>query len=264
MKKRTSNSSESLVSVITPLYNAAQFLEKTLESVRSQSYQNWEHILVDDFSTDTSLALATAAAQKDQRIKIIALDQNKGAAHARNLATDNAQGTYIAFLDADDLWHRDKLKNQIAFMQSQKCLVSFTSYVHIDDKGMDLGKRVKAMPSLSYKKQHSNNYLGNLTGVFNAEVLGKIKAPNIRKRQDWALWLEAIKKSGKPALGIKEDLAYYRIREDSMSANKYKLIKYNFLFYREYLRYSWSKSVFWLLRFFWEYFIVRPSYIERY
>ena len=120
-----------------------------------------------------------------------------------------------------------------------------------------------ALPSLSYQKQHTNNYIGNLTGIYHARSLGKIFSPNIRKRQDWAVWLEAIKKSGQVAVGIQEDLAFYRVRKGSMSSSKVKLVKYNFQFYRNYLKYSWGKSVVCLLRFFWEYFLVRPKYIKK-
>ena len=147
-------------------------------------------------------------------------------------------------------------------MLQQDQYVSFTNYLHLDEEGKPLGKRILAMPNLSYKKQLLNNYIGNLTGIYNAEKLGKIPSPNIRKRQDWAVWLEAIKRSKKPALGINEDLAYYRVRKGSISANKVKLVKYNYLFYRS-LGFNIIKSGWYLLRFFWEYFMVRPRYIQK-
>lgn len=99
--------------------------------------------------------------------------------------------------------------------------------------------------------------------MYNADAIGKIPSPAIRKRQDWAVWLEAIKRSGKPALGIQKDLALYRVREDSISSNKSKLVKYNYRFYREHLGYSSIKASWHLMKFFWEYFFVRPKYIER-
>ena len=263
MIKPINKRSEPLVSVITPLYNGASFIAQTIASIQSQTYQNWEQIIVDDFSTDESMAIVTKLAASDKRIKWVTLTQNMGAAYCRNKATAIAQGDYIAFLDADDIWLPKKLSRQITFMQEQQCAVSYTNYVHIDEAGQKLGKRIKALPKLTYKKQRTNNYIGNLTGIYNAAQIGKISAPNIRKRQDWALWLEAIKKAGKPALGLQEDLALYRVREDSISANKVNLIKYNFYFYRRYLAYSQFKSTMWLLRFFWEYFVMRPRWIEK-
>lgn len=252
-----------LVSIITPLFNAEKYIAQTLESVQQQSYNNWEHIIVNDASKDASEEIVKIIAQKDPRVQLVSLPENKGAAYCRNHATELAKGNYIAFLDSDDLWHPEKLTKQIGFMQTNNCEVSYTSYLHINEAGEGLHKRVKALSELPYKKQLRNNYIGNLTGVYHVSTLGKIAAPPIRKRQDWAVWLSAIKKSGKPALGLVEDLAYYRVREGSISSNKLALIPYNFTFYRSYLGYSWGASVYRLLCFFWEYFMVRPKNIEK-
>ncbi|WP_339846194.1 glycosyltransferase family 2 protein [uncultured Dokdonia sp.] len=264
MTKLTKKDTEPLVSIITPLYNAAPFIAQTIASIQAQTYQNWEQIIVDDCSTDDSVQIVKALIALDNRIKLITLSRNSGAAHTRNIATEAAQGKFIAFLDSDDLWHREKLSKQIAFMQETSCDVSYTSYVHINENGKPLGKRIAALPELTYKKQHSNNYVGNLTGIYNTTSIGKISAPDVRKRQDWALWLDAIKKSGKPALGLKEDLAFYRVREGSMSSNKLNLVKYNYQFYKTCLGYSHIAATLYLVRFFWEYFVMRPKWIQRY
>lgn len=252
-----------LVSIITPLFNAEKYIAKTIQSVQQQGYSNWEHIIVNDASEDASEEIVKSVAKKDPRVQLISLAENKGAAYCRNHATELAQGDYIAFLDSDDLWHPEKLTKQIGFMQAHDCAVSYTSYLHINEAGESLHKRIKALDQLPYKKQLRNNYIGNLTGIYRAGTLGKIIAPSIRKRQDWAVWLMAIKKSGEPALGLVEDLAYYRVREGSISSNKLALIPYNFKFYRSHLGYSWGASVYRLLRFFWEYFVVRPKNIEK-
>jgi glycosyltransferase involved in cell wall biosynthesis len=252
-----------LVSVITPVYNAASFIAQTITSIQKQSYQNWELIVVDDASTDQGPAIISRLAQQDARIQFHPLSENHGAAYCRNMATKFARGDYIAFCDADDLWFPQKLEKQVSFMETERCLVSFSSYLHIDEDGHSLQKRVRAMPYLTYRKQRRNNYIGNLTGMYNASAIGKIEAPNIRKRQDWAVWLEAIRRSGSPALGIQEDLAYYRVRPGSISANKLKLVRHNYLFYRKHLAYGPLKSLYFLLLFFREYFFVRPTHIER-
>ena len=262
-KKKHIDPEQPLVSVITPLYNAEKFISQTIESVLAQTYQNWEHIIVDDCSTDQSVQWVKNYAEKDPRIRWVISEENKGAAVCRNEATQLAKGRFIAFLDSDDLWLPKKLETQINFMIKQNCGVSFTSYIHINEEGKSLNKRIKALKEVPFQKQHRNNYIGNLTGIYDIEKVGKIIAPNIRKRQDWAVWLEAIRKSGKPALGIQEDLAQYRVREGSISSNKWKLIQFNFRFYRDYLGYSWFKSVRCLLGFFWEYFVNRPKQIER-
>lgn len=262
MKKPTNHLP--LVSIITPLYNAENYIIPTVKSIQEQTYTHWEHIIVNDCSTDNSLNIAEELSKKDTRIKVVTLSRNSGAAQSRNKATELAKGDYIAFLDADDLWHPEKLEKQLKYMQAHNAAVSYTSYTHINKAGKPLGKRIKALPELTYQKQHSNNYVGNLTGIYKAAEIGKIIAPNIRKRQDWAVWLEAIKKSNRPAVGLQEDLAYYRMHEGSMSSNKLNLVTYNFKFYKEYLGYSWIKSAFYLLRFFYEYFFVRTKWIENY
>lgn len=250
------------VSIVTPIYNSEQFITETLNSVINQTFQDWELILIDDASTDKSLQIAQTF-QIDNRIKLLALTENNGTAHCRNLGTEISKGIYIAFLDADDLWHSKKLERQLQFMKEHRCNVSFTSYLQIDEDGNSLNKRIRAMPYLSYNKQLHNNYIGNLTGMYDVDILGKIIAPNIRKRQDWAVWLEAIKRSGKPAKGLQEDLAFYRLRKGSISSNKINLLKYNFQFYRKHLKYSWLLSFWHLLIFFIEYFFIRPKHIER-
>ncbi len=252
-----------LISIITPLYNAENFIAQHIESVQAQTYPHWEHIIVDDASTDRSAEVVASYANEDSRIVLVNNPENRGAAFTRNHATELAKGEYIAFLDSDDLWSPEKLERQIAFMQANDLAVSFTSYLHIDEAGKSLNKRIKALPVLTYKKQHSNNYIGNLTGIYKCSEIGKIMAPPIRKRQDWAVWLEAIKKSGRPAMGLQEDLASYRVRKGSISSNKVKLVKYNYSFYRHYLKYNALSSGFYMLRFFWEYFLVRPKQIEK-
>ena len=147
-KEHISDESSPLISIITPLYNAEPFISETVKSVLNQTYQNWEQIIVNDASTDGSFKKVNAFAQKDDRIRIEDLSSNKGAAYCRNLATSLARGSYIAFLDSDDLWHPDKLEKQLAFMIQNQCDVSYTSYLHIDESGKSLNKRIVALPEL--------------------------------------------------------------------------------------------------------------------
>lgn len=251
-----------LVSVIMPAFNSEKFIAEAVESVIKQSYSNWELIVVDDASTDATPQIIDKYTQLDPRIFSIKLPTNNGPSYCRNKATEIAKGVYIAFLDSDDLWTLNKLKFQIEFMIDRDCAVSFTNYLRIDEVGNSLNKRVKAIDFLSLKKQLRNNYIGNLTGMYNVTSLGKIMSPKILKRQDWALWLEAIKRSGKPAQGIPQDLAFYRIREKSLSANKIGLLQYNYYFYKKHLQFSTLKSLYFMGCFLWEYFFIRPRYIE--
>ena len=243
------------------MFNSELFISDTINSVIYQTYINWELLLIDDGSIDKTIEQANLFIAENNKIKLFKNELNQGAALSRNKGIEAAQGAYIAFLDADDLWKPEKLEKQIAFMESQNCDVCFSSYEQIDEKGNPLNKLIQALPELTYHKYLKSNYIGNLTGVYNAKTLGKITSPNLRKRQDWLLWLSAIKKSGKPAKGIQESLAYYRVRKDSMSSNKIDLLKYNYWVYKEGLRFSTIKSVFYMLIFLKEHFFVKSKQI---
>lgn len=251
---------EPLVSIITPTYNSSQFIADTIKSVINQTYKNWELIIIDDASSDTTISIIETYNKSESKIKLIQNKVNQGAGITRNIGIDEAKGDFIAFLDGDDLWRPNKLKLQIAFMRLHKADICFSSYDLINETGEFLNKTVKALPKLTYKKCLTCNYIGNLTGIYNVKTLGKIYAPILRKRQDWLLWLRAIKKSGKPALGIEESLAVYRLRDESISSNKLNLLKYNYWVYRKGLGFSIVKSTYYLLIIFmYEYFFLKPK-----
>lgn len=241
------------------MFNSETFISETINSIINQTYKNWELILVDDYSIDNTLEIAQSFQGKYPNISIIKNQTNLGAAMSRNQGILKAKGEFIAFLDADDLWKPEKLERQLAFMKDENCDVCYSSYELINEQGLSLKKTIKALPSLSYQKLLKSNYVGNLTGIYHAEVLGKITTPNLRKRQDWILWLAAVKKSGKPAKGIPESLAYYRVRKDSMSSNKINLLKHNYWVYKKGLGFSTVKSVYYLIQFLIEHFFVKSK-----
>lgn len=248
-----------LVSIITPLYNSEAFIAETIISVLNQTHTHWELILIDDCSSDNTIGIVTNFIKKSKQIKLIKNETNQGAAISRNKGIIEAKGDYIAFLDADDLWKPEKLTLQLNFMTQENCDVCFSSYEQIDEKGNPLNKLVKALPELSYKKHLKSNYIGNLTGMYNAKNLGKITSPNLRKRQDWLLWLTAIKTSGKPAKSVQDSLAFYRVRADSMSSNKLALLKHNYWVYKKGLGFSTVKSLYSMLIFLCEHFFVKSK-----
>jgi glycosyltransferase involved in cell wall biosynthesis len=252
---------KALVSIITPTYNSEKFIEQTISSIINQSFKDWELIVIDDASSDGTINIVNDFIKKYHNIKLLQHKKNEGAAIARNNGVEVATGDFIAFLDTDDIWKPDKLERQIAFMLEHTIDVCFCSYDLISENGTHLNKTVLALPELSYKKFLKCNYIGNLTGIYNAKNLGKVYAPNLRKRQDWLVWLEAVKRSEKPAFGIKESLAIYRVREHSISSNKLNLVKYNYLVYRKGLGFSIIKSIFSMMTFFIEYFLVKPKQI---
>ncbi len=247
------------VSVITPSYNSEQFINQTITSVLNQTYKDWELIVIDDASSDNTIEIVNKFIKEHSNIRLIQNKKNSGAAISRNKGIEAAKGDFIAFLDADDLWKPQKLEKQIAFINEHQCDVCFSSYDLMNEEGDPLNAQIKALQSLSYKKLLKSNYVGNLTGIYNAKTLGKITSVNLRKRQDWLIWLEAIKKSGKPALGIQETLAIYRVRESSISSNKLNLIKYNYWVYKKGLGFSTIKSVCSLIVFLFEHFFVKSK-----
>lgn len=232
-----------LVSIITPTYNSELFISKTIKSVIDQSYNNWELLITDDFSTDKTISIVKGCSKRDDRIKLFCLSKNNGAGVARNNSIIEAKGKYIAFLDSDDLWHPKKLEIQIGYMEDNNLNFSFSSYFIIDSNGTPTGKTIKALKEVDYSKMLNNNYIGCLTAVYNADALGKTKMPLIRKRQDWGLWLKILSKTD-CAKSIDEPLAYYREGNNSLSSNKISLVKSNFEFYRNHLKFSFIKSIF--------------------
>ena len=234
-----------LVSIITPVHNAEKFLEQCMASVRSQSYPNWEHILVNDCSTDNSLAIIQKHAVADKRIRYVTLEKNSGAGIARNKAIEIAKGDYIAFLDSDDLWFPEKLKRQLEFMQANNFAFTFTSYYRIDEDGKRLSGKVRAKPVMTYKKALYKNPIGCLTVIYSVDFFGKQYMPAIRKRQDYALWLKLLKQTN--AYGLDECLSSYRMGNKSISSNKFDLVKYEWQIYREVEGLSFLKSTFYLL-----------------
>ena len=241
------------------MFNSEAFVSETIKSIINQTYSNWELLLIDDGSSDKTIHIANEFISKYPNIKLIKNPTNQGAAVSRNMGIEAAKGDFIAFLDADDLWKPKKLEKQLAFMNAENCEVCFSSYDLIDENGNSLNKKVKALSELSYTKLLKSNYVGNLTGIYNAKSLGKITSPNLRKRQDWLLWLAAIKTSGKPAKSIQESLAYYRVRDNSMSSNKWNLVKYNYWVYKKGLSFSTLKSIYSMGVFLFEHFFVKSK-----
>lgn len=216
---------QNLVSIITPNYNCVRFIAQTIESVLSQTYTNWEMLIVDDCSTDGSYEIALEYSAKDCRIRVFRNEKNSGAAVSRNKAIEMANGEFIAFLDSDDLWVPEKLERQIAFMRNNNCDFSFCEYEHIDEENNSLHKIANVIKHLTYRKMMLHCWPGCLTVMYNQSVTGKVYAEDIKKNNDHALFLRALKKCHN-AMGIKEIMAQYRIRKGSISSKKSAIIKY--------------------------------------
>ena len=229
-----------LVAIITPSYNSSMFIPETIEAICNQTYQNWELLITDDCSTDNSVSIIKSYANKDSRIKLLKTDVNSGAGVCRNESIKAAKGRYIAFCDSDDVWMPQKLEKQLAFMKQKDCALSYSSYMIMDENNNVYGAVI------STKEVDKNSMIcdcgiGCLTAMYDTGKVGKMYMPLIRKRQDWELWLSILDKC-KVAYGLKEPLAYYRIRKDSISSNKVSLIKHNIRVYQIVLNYSTLKS----------------------
>ena len=185
---------DGLISVITPTYNCAKFIGETIESVQAQTYKKWEMIIVDDCSTDNTKEIVALYEKNDERIKYHCLGKNSGAAIARTESMKIAQGEYMAFLDSDDIWVKDKLKKQLTFMQKNDVAFSCTEYEQIDEEGRSLNKVIKTVPRVNYNRLLLDCPVGNSTVMYSVKKMGKFEVPNIRKRNDDALWLQMLKK----------------------------------------------------------------------
>ncbi len=234
---------EGLVSIIMPTYDCASFIEETIASIKAQTYENWEIIIVDDCSKDSTRAIVEQLSCTDDRIKYHCLKENSGAAVARTAAMSLAMGEYMAFCDSDDLWMPDKLERQLSFMKENGYSFTCTAYEQIDEEGKPLGKVIKTVKRTDYNRLLLDCPVGNSSVMYNVEKMGKFEVPNIRKRNDDALWLQMLKKE-KYIYGMPDVLMKYRIRKNSISSNKLKVIKYHWILYREIEHLSVIRSAF--------------------
>ncbi|TMW72347.1 glycosyltransferase family 2 protein [Alteribacter natronophilus] len=237
-----------LVSVITPAYNAEKYITSTIESVQLQSFSDWEMIIVDDCSDDQTFSIVQEYAQKDSRIRLIALSENGGAAISRNTAIRASRGRYLAFLDSDDQWLPDKLTRQLEFMRENKEAFTFTAYRVVDEVGNKTGKTIEAPEKVTYRDLLKENMIGCLTVMIDTEQTGPLEMVNIRTRQDYVLWLELCKK-GFPPTGINEVYSLYRVTKNSVSSNKVKMVKQNWRVYRDIERLNFARSLWYFSHF---------------
>lgn len=219
------------VSIIVPVYNAANYIEQTIQSVLAQDYENWELILVENGSADDSVAKIQAF--DDERIRLIIMDGNAGAANARNEGMRQATGTYVGYVDADDLWRPDKLSRQIAFMHEKNAAFAFTGYEFGDENANPTGKIVRVPETLSYRQALSNTTIFTSTVLFDTRRIEKDKLymPNV-KSEDSALWFQILR-YGVTAYGLDENLVIYRRPANSLSSNKLEAMRRIWNLYRK-------------------------------
>ena len=244
-KEESNEFIKDLVSVITPSYNSALFISETIESVLAQSYQKWEMIIVDDCSTDHSRDIIQQYCNKDKRIKQINLTDNSGAAIARNTALLSAKGQYIAFLDSDDIWMPNKLHLQLSFMKNNNTPISFTAYQVFNEVLSDHLYSIDVPDIIDYTGYLKNTIIGMSTAIIDKAEIGIFEFYNIRTRQDTYLWISLLKK-GYNAYGFNTPLMKYRVRKESISANKLKAVQRVWFLYYHLEKLGFFKSLYYL------------------
>ena len=233
------------VSVITPVYNSSRFIEQSIRSVLDQTYDDLELILVDDCSSDNSASLINDFVKKDSRVRFIQLDVNSGAAVARNRGIEEASGRYLAFLDSDDLWLPEKLEHQVRYMQETGAAFVCSAYERMDEDGANTGEVVRPPLRITHCDLLKSNTIGCLTAMYDAEKLGKVYMPLLRKRQDYGLWLRLLRKVDAVHC-LPEVLASYRVRSGSISSNKFEMVKWHWRLFREVEGLSLHRSLYYL------------------
>lgn len=232
---------QELVSVIMPTFNASKYLADSIESILGQTYTNLELLITDDNSSDETRKILDQFAQKDSRIKVEYLKENYGPGIARNKSIERAEGRYIAFCDCDDRWLPEKLEKQIRHMTRKDCALCSSSYLICDENDKITGINISPK-HLTLNMMKHDNKIGCLTAVYDIKRLGhKFYMPAIRKRQDWAMFLNILKEC-QICFCLPEPLAYYRQRDNSVSSKKLSLVKYNVNVYETVFGYSTIKA----------------------
>ena len=223
-----------LVSVIMPCYNAELYIELAITSVVNQSFKEWELLICDDNSSDESLQIARKWAEKDSRIKVISNKFDKGAPGARNSCLEEACGRYIAFLDSDDIWNNNKLETQISHMQKNGSCFSVSYYDVINEQGRH-SHVIKTPREITFRGMMYSNFIPCLTAIYDSQTLGKVVQPNVKKRNDYALWLTLFREKGVvKATSVPDVLASYRQNDYGLSSSKVDALRYYFICLRNY------------------------------
>ena len=221
------------VSVVIPMYNAEKYIKETLDSVFTQTYKNYEVIVVNDCSKDNSLKIVEEYQKQHKNLKILNNEKNLNVAESRNKGVREAKGEWIAFLDADDKWTENKLETQLKLVKENNSSLSYASYYFIDDDGNDLNKIFKVKPTVSYKKLLKQNIINMSTALVKKELCLKYPFKNPEVHEDFIFWLSILKNEEVNPYGVQECLAYLRLAKGSKSRNKFKSVKMTYKTYKK-------------------------------
>lgn len=231
-----------LVSIITPSYNSAEFIEETIQSVLCQTYENWEWLISDDRSQDNTVELIQK--YNDPRIKVQVLEKNGGAGNARNKSLERAEGRYIAFLDSDDFWYPEYLEEMIGFMDKNNAELVYCNYSRCDEHTMEpVLKDFEADTIVTFSNLLKTCRLAPVSTMYDTKRVGKFFFPVKSKREDHVMWLNLLKKIPK-GYPLNKTLAKYRMRENSVSRKKKNIIRDQYLVYKDFMGFSTVKSLY--------------------
>ena len=234
-----------LVSIITPYYKKKKYIKQTIDSVLQQTYKNFELIIIYDDENKKDLYFINKIVKRDKRIKILINKKNLGAGRSRNKALKLIKGKYIAFLDSDDLWFKNKLQKQIYFMKKNQIEISHTSYCIINPRNKVIGMR-KAK-DMSYKRLLASCDIGLSTVVLDRRIItNKTRFANIKTKEDYVLWLK-ITLNNNTIFALKNNLTKWRKLNNSLSASKIQKFHDGYLVYRKHMNFSLLKSFVYLL-----------------
>jgi len=234
-----------LISIVIPYFKKKDHIKKTLKSIYSQTYQNFEIIIIYDDPNQEDISFLRKILNKNYKTKIVINKKNLGAGFSRNEGILHSSGDYIAFLDADDYWYKNKLSYQIKFMINNKVDFSFTSYLIVDTKNKIL-KKIPVKNKLFYSDLIRSCDIGLSTVILKKSILEKIKFPNLKTKEDYVFWLLISKKN--ILYGIDIPLSNWVKTSKSLSSDVFQKIKDGFLVYSKYLKINIFLSVFYTLR----------------
>lgn len=227
----TFDKEEPLISIIMPAYNCEKFIMEAITSVIEQTYKSWELIVIDDGSKDNTVSIIKELSNKDDRIRFYINEENKGVSATRNRGISLANGDWIAFLDSDDMWKKDKLHKQVASLKDKKAEFIFTGSSFINELGSFYQGILEVPDKVAYKNLRTHNVISCSSVLIKKSFFEDIKMENDDMHEDYAVWLRVLK-TGTCAYGINEPLLIYRISRSSKSGNKFKTIKMTYKVFR--------------------------------
>ena len=231
----------SFVSIIIPYYKKKSFFKKTINSVLNQTYKNFEVILIYDDNNRSELLFVKKVLKEVKNKKIIINKKNVGVGISRNNGIQESKGKFLSFLDADDIWDKNKLKKQIKFMKKNNLNFSYSNYSIINDKGVLL-KKIKSPKRIKFKNLLFSCDIALSSVVVNSNLLKSERFPNLKTKEDYLLWLKLSKKNVK-MLGIGENLIFWRKTSNSLSSSIKQKLKDAFLVYNKYLKFNFLISL---------------------